>query len=110
MVESATASARVSDLSSELRDAADSKILKVTRMIDLLPRRGEADLLLEPVRHRLAALRPARPLTWVRLLFTPFDSMLVPAAGWRPGDLSVPRSLLRPFSMLMQDCVPVAML
>lgn len=106
MVEQATASARVNDLSSELRDAADSKILKVTRMIDLLPRRGEADLLLEPVRHRLAALRPARPLTWIRLLFTPFDSVLVPAADWRPGHLAVPRSLLQPLATLLQDSMP----
>lgn len=110
MAENATANARVNDVSNELRDAADAKILKVTRMIDLLPRRGEADLLLEPVRHRLATLRPPRPVTWVRLLFTPFDPLLVPAAGWRPGDLSVPRSLLGPLSSLLQDCVPAAML
>ncbi len=88
-------------LSKEFRNASDEKILKVTRMIDLLPERGEADALLEPVRARLAALRPARRMNRTRLLFTPFDPVMVSGAAWRPGDLGIPRSILAPVSALI---------
>lgn len=90
-------------LSSELRDASDAKILKVTQMIDLLPERGNADLLIAPVRSRLAKLQPARPLIWLRLLFTPLDPVLVSGAAWRAEDLAIPRSLLRPLASLLLD-------
>ena len=88
-------------LSKEFRNASDEKILKVTRMIDLLPERGEADALLEPVRARLASLRPARRMNRTRLLFTPFDPVMVSGAAWRPGDLSIPRSILAPVAALI---------
>ncbi len=88
-------------LSKEFRNASDEKILKVTRMIDLLPERGEADALLEPVRARLASLRPARRMNRTRLLFTPFDPVVVSGASWRPGDLSIPRSILAPVAALI---------
>ncbi len=81
--------------------ASDAKLLKVTRLIDDLPERGAADALLEPVRHRLAALRPVRRINRTRLLFTPFDSILVPAGRWRPGALALPRSLLTPLLDLL---------
>ncbi len=96
-------------LSKEFRNASDEKILKVTRMIDLLPERGEADALLEPVRARLAALRPARRMNRTRLLFTPFDPVVVSGAAWRPGDLGIPRSLLAPVAALIfgsGDAIP----
>ena len=88
-------------LSKEFRNASDEKILKVTRMIDLLPERGEADALLEPVRARLATLRPARRMNRTRLLFTPFVPVMVSGAAWRPGDPSIPRSILTPVSTLI---------
>ena len=98
-------------LSKEFRNASDEKILKVTRMIDLLPDRGEADALLEPVRARLAALRPARRMNRTRLLFTPFDPVMVSGAAWRPGDFGIPRSILAPVSALIfgpgDDVAPV---
>lgn len=96
-------------LSREFRNASDEKILKVTRMIDLLPERGEADALLEPVRARLATLRPARRMNRTRLLFTPFDPVMMSGATWRPGDLGIPRSILAPVSALIfaaSDTVP----
>lgn len=77
-------------------------------MIDLLPERGAADLLLAPVRDRLANLRPPRQITPVRLLFMPFDSVLVPAGRWKPGDLAIPRSIIRPLTALVLDHEPTA--
>lgn len=91
----------VRSVSDQLRHASDAKILKITRMIDLLPDRGEADLLLQPVRDRLAALRPNRPMTRTRLLFVPVDQVLVSAASWRAGDLTIPRSIIGPLSALL---------
>ena len=90
-------------LSNELLQASDSKILKITQMIDRLPERGEADLLLQPVRGRLASLRPARPMNRTRLLFVPLDPVLVGAATWRLGDLAIPRSIIAPISALILD-------
>ncbi len=95
------AATTVHALSKEFRNASDEKILKVTRMIDLLPERGEADALLEPVRARLAALRPARRMNRTRLLFTPFDPVIASGAAWRPGDFSIPRSVLTPVAALI---------
>ena len=88
-------------LSNELLQASDSKILKITQIIDMLPDRGEADLLLQPVRCRLASLRPARPMTRTRLLFIPLDPVLVGAATWRLGDLAIPRSIIAPIAAML---------
>ena len=96
----------VRSLSEELVHASDSKILKVTHMIDRLPDRGEADQLLAPVRARLAALRPSRPMTRTRLLFTPLDALVVGAARWRPGDLLIPRQLIQPLADLLLPGIP----
>ena len=99
-------------LSEELRHADNPKLLQITRMIDLLPERGPADLLLAPVRDRLAQLRPSRAMTPSRLLFVPFDSVLVAAGHWKPGRLAVPRSIIRPLSALilekLGDAFPIA--
>ena len=96
----------VKTLSEELVHASDSKILKITRMIDMLSDRGEADQLLAPVRARLATLRPTRPMTRTRLLFTPLDPVVVPAAKWQLGDLSVPRSIIQPLANLLLPKIP----
>lgn len=94
-------------LSEELRQADNPKLLEITRMIDMLPERGAADLLLAPVRDRLANLRPPRQITRIRLLFMPFDSVLVPAGRWKPGDLAIPRSIIKPLAALVLDQAPM---
>ncbi len=96
----------VRSLSEELVHASDAKLLKVTQMIDRLPDRGEADQLLVPIRCRLAQLRPTRPMTRTRLLFTPLDAVVAPAAKWQPGDLAVPRSLIQPLADLLLPRIP----
>ncbi|MCQ8241160.1 hypothetical protein [Rhizosaccharibacter radicis] len=98
---STPAAIHVRGLSQELRHASDNKILQVTRMVDMLPERGPADLLLEPVRARLAMLRPVRPMTRLRLLLTPADPVLVPAKSWHPDALTLPRSIIAPLVSLI---------
>ena len=96
----------VRSLSDELLHASDSKLLKVTQMIDRLPDRGDADQLLAPIRSRLAQLRPSRPMTRTRLLFTPLDTVVAAAARWQPGDLAIPRSLIQPLANLLLPRIP----
>ncbi len=78
----------------DLSEAPDRHLLEVVAMVDAMPVRGEADLILEPLRPRLARLRPPRPLRFARLLFLPLDPLIVPAPRWRPGDNTVPRTAI----------------
>lgn len=82
------------DLRHELANAGDDKIRRIVAMTDqqALPRAAQA--LLDPLRPRLAVLRPLRPLRFARLLFMPLDPVIVPPADWRPGEASVPRSAI----------------
>ncbi|MCQ8279243.1 hypothetical protein NFI95_12395 [Acetobacteraceae bacterium KSS8] len=88
-------------LGSEFLAASDAKLRKVTRLIDSMPERGAADALLQPVRERLATLRPVRTLNRNRLLFTPFDRLLVPPTRWQPGTPTLPRSIVSPVIALL---------
>jgi hypothetical protein len=89
---------QLSELKRELTGARDEQIARVVAMVDALPDRGAADGLIAPLRGRLAQLRPARPLRFCRLLFTPFDPVIVPGSQWRPGSPSVPRTALDPIA------------
>jgi hypothetical protein len=86
--------AEIRALNRHLVSAQDAKILKVVAMVDALPQRGEADNLIEPLRARLAQLRPGRPLAVGRLLFMPLDPVLVAAPQWQRGALTVPRTVV----------------
>jgi hypothetical protein len=68
-------------------------------------RRGPADLLIEPLRDRLARLRPPRPLRFDRLLFHPLDLLIVTTHRWLPEQQAIPRAALMP----MADHVRLAM-
>ena len=74
--------------------AADVQVLQVVRMVDALEDRGATDAVLEPVRSRLRAIQPARPLRFARLLFLPFDPLIVAPKSWRPGTPFLPRTAL----------------
>ena len=63
-------------------------------MVDALPDRGAADALIAPLRPRLAQLRPARPISFTRLVFTPLNPVIMPMAEWRRSGLGIPRSTL----------------
>ena len=81
-------------LHSQLADAHDSKIHLVLELVDRLETRGEAEALIAPLRQRLAKLKPKRKLSFTRLLFTPFNPLIVNTPDWKPNSLAIPRTIL----------------
>lgn len=78
----------------ELDAADDAKIRLVTAMLDAVSDATGKQAILDPLRARLGWLKPERPLRFGRLLFMPLDPLIVPANLWRPGQATVPRSVL----------------
>ena len=76
----------------DVAEAADAQVLQVVRMVDSLAERGETDEVLAPVRPRLRAIQPPRPLRFARLLFMPMDPLIVVPSAWRPGTPFLPRN------------------
>jgi hypothetical protein len=94
---------------SELRDlrrglaaVTDPQLVQVVALIDRMADRGAADALVEPLRARLGQIKPPRPLRFSRLLFLPLDPVIVPAAGFRTGTPTVPRTAVAPFAAMVQ--------
>ena len=79
-------------------NASDNQLTRIVGLLDRLEGRGSADALIAPVRDRLAQLRPARPLAFARLLFTPLDPLLVQGSQWWRGGLGLPRTALLPLA------------
>jgi hypothetical protein len=88
------ASPTIKALKGEIVGAPDPMILRIVATVDAMATRGPADALIAPLRQRLSILRPPRPLRFVRLLFNPLNALIVPAQRWRPGEDSIPRSVL----------------
>jgi len=84
----------VPTLAGVIAGAPDPTIARIVALVDAMTRRGPADLLIEPLRQRLATLRPPRPLRFGRLMFCPLDPLIVPRARWRPGQPAIPRTAL----------------
>jgi hypothetical protein len=84
----------VNDLRPELLQADDRKIRRVLAVVDNASDPALNKALLDPLRPRLATLKPVRPLRFARLLFIPIDPLTVPAREWRLGDPTVPRTAL----------------
>ncbi len=101
-------SAAIGALSREIGGAGDPRIVRVVAAIDAMACRGPADALLDPLRPRLAALRPPHPLRFVRLLFYPLDRTIVPAGRWRPGLATLPRAALLPIAKHVQRAMGAA--
>jgi hypothetical protein len=85
----------------DLQQADAEKIVRVVAILDCMSARGAADDILVPLRHRLARLRPPRPLRFSRLLFQPLDPLIVSAATWRRGNPAVPRSVIQPLATMV---------
>lgn len=94
----------------DLAEARDAQLLQVVTMIDRLDERGDADGILSPLRERLRSLRPARPLRFARLLFTPLDHLIVDASAWRPGGPFVSRVAIGPLVSLVRSAAPAGLL
>jgi hypothetical protein len=86
-----------------LASAQDAQIARLVAMVDTMPDRGVIDDLVAPLRGRLVQLRPARPLRFIRLLFTPLDPLIVPAPRWRPDRPSLPRTALTALAAAAHD-------
>ena len=90
----------------ELAGADDTRVLQVLRYVDTLADRGQADGLLAPLRDRLRRLRPARPLRFARVLFTPMDPAIVSTRDWRAGAPQLPRSAIAPIIAMVRRARP----
>ena len=93
------------DLGKELTGADDVKIRRIVALMDQQSLPAAAQAILDPLRPRLALLRPPRPLRFSRLLFLPLDPVIVAARDWRVGDATVPRGAILPIA----DAVHAAM-
>jgi hypothetical protein len=96
------------DIRAVTRDVAEAdngQVIRIVAAVDALASRGSADQLIAPLRARLAALRPPRPLRFARLMFYPLDPLIVPAARWRPEHRTIPRTAVT----AMVECVRLAM-
>ena len=92
----------------QLADASDPQLMRILAMVDAMQDRGEADQLIAPLRPRLSKLRPRRPMSLPRLLFTPLNPIIVSGPEWRRGMLAVPRTALQPLADLVRDGATLA--
>jgi hypothetical protein len=90
----------------DLHAAADQQLTKVVAMLDGLTNRGEADALIAVLRPRLARLRPPRPLNFHRIMFIPFDPLIVAGTDWSRDAPGVPRTILRPLGDMVRRSSP----
>uniref|UniRef100_UPI0022EA3634 hypothetical protein n=1 Tax=Falsiroseomonas oryzae TaxID=2766473 RepID=UPI0022EA3634 len=70
------------EMRSALAAAPDTKLGRIVGMLDALEDRRVLDAVLAEARPRLAALRPARPLRFPRLLALPLEPALVASEAW----------------------------
>ncbi len=95
----------IRDVRRDVAGAADAQVLQVLQMVDSLEVRGATDEVLAPVRPRLRAIQPARPLRFARLMFLPADVLIVAPAAWRAGTFFVPRSALTVLARAVREAL-----
>jgi hypothetical protein len=93
----------VRQLRSQLANAEDAKIHRVLEFVDSLAKRGEADAMIAPLRVRLAKLKPRRKVNFARLLFLPFEPLIVAPADWNREPSNIPRTALGTLARYVQD-------
>ena len=89
-------------LRDDIAGADDQKIRQIVHLLDQTSENQASQAVMDPLRPRLAALRPIRPLRFARLLFMPLDDLIVAAPDWKPGHATVPRSVLKSMSDTVQ--------
>ena len=89
-----TAPDAVGVLRTRLLAADDAKIARILAVVETAADPNINRVLMDPLRARLAALKPGRPLRFTRLLFIPLDPLIVSAPDWKPGAPAVPRTAL----------------
>ena len=68
--------AELQQLGLAIAQASDEKLVQIVRMVDTLPERTQLDDAIAKVRHRLFWLKPPRPLSMARILFSPVEDLL----------------------------------
>lgn len=101
-----TASKDLRALGADLAQADDTKVLRIAGMLDEMSGTSVAQTLMDPLRPRLALLRPTRPMRFARILFMPFDTLIVPARAWRPGDPTLSRGAMPVITATVQRALP----
>ena len=96
------------DVRRGVAEAADAQVLQVLRMVDALETRGVTDEVLAPVRPRLRAIQPARPLRFARLLFLPADALIVAPAAWRAGESFMPRNAIMVLAQAVREAMQLS--
>jgi hypothetical protein len=89
-------------IAGKLADLTDEKLLEVLDRLAAIPTSSVVPPLLDEVRPRLRRLRPARPLSLLRLLCRPFEDLLSDAVPLPPD--RVPRSVIEPSWRLLIGC------
>jgi hypothetical protein len=100
-----TARGPVRTLIRRVAAATDWQALRILATVESAADRREADLLLSPLRPRLHVLRPPRRLRMKRLLFYPFDPLIVSPRLWRPILPAIPRSALGPIANVVTTAI-----
>lgn len=95
----------VAEIEQALASADDRRLVRMVSAIDRMPSRGLLNRALDPLRPRLARLRPPRPLTLARIVTLPIETLLTPASAWDMGSTRIPRSHLK----RMHDCLLAAL-
>ena len=85
-----------------IAEAGDERVLQIVQLVEKMAERGEADALLAPLRSRLGVLRPARKMRFSRLLFLPFDRVIVSPTTWRMEQPTIPRTALLPLAEIVR--------
>jgi hypothetical protein len=99
---SKTRGSEMRELRSELVNAEDAKIHRVLELIDSLAKRDDADAVIAPLRQRLAKLKPRRKVNFARLLFAPFNPLIVPPSDWNRESSNIPRTALGTLARYVQ--------
>lgn len=94
--------ATLKGLRRELVMVEDAKIRRITTLVEASGDPAVNQALLDPVRTRLRQIQPPRPLRLTRLLFMPFNPIIVPAKSWRSDSPAVPRTALLPIDRLVE--------
>lgn len=97
--------ATLAGLRAALAERGANRLGAVVALVDRLAERGDADALIAPFRPAMRAEGVAfpRPASLGRLFALPFEPLLVHPTEWQRGDLTIPRSALRPMIAILGE-------
>lgn len=97
--------ATLAGLRAALADRPADRLGAVVALVDRLAERGDVDALIAPFRPamRSGVVACPRPASLGRLFALPFEPLLVHPADWQRGDLTIPRSALRPMIAIVTE-------